>query len=763
MSKSETKDAQKLRSNSVINQLISKFEFKKAKKVISKRKTKLIPILKIIEKIRNESLNDDGIIVLASSRQNATIAIPYLLDSRKDEYRKIAYFLSYYHPDLAPIVYRMERKVDKNFLEYLNVLSRKSPLTLLRLYGLILDDILNLLNSADIEELREEINRMLESNNYFYNYEYEDYSVPKYIVGVIRKSLPEILKVINLFSNIDVIMRIILTVSSSNLNIIKDEILIFIGKFLKLLDFVEKVDASKIYSIMPELFDYLAFLFTKEIINELIEYIPKINKEKMPFDSEGIPIEPDTKLAYWDYDKTDSNCKEKLEGKNIVVFKEAYTISLSPRIYHILNALKRIINSNSKLIYALNYENLERNPIVLEALIELKSVDSKFIKSFVKWLASRKVYVKYHSENIKFYYYKYRWGDCYSHQNIQDVFLAVYAPEFVLAESMSYDDIIESLGIIEGRLATMKPYSSVFVDCLNSYDPQKRTISLREAKEVVLDFVSYVLSFDRYDNKITKFLMAVIKWLGEVPEIIIDYLSHLSDPNNALRFSEFISFRNYSVLDSFIGRGIVAMGRSNIFSNNEVLERVISFLKEASGKDFNLFAQIISNLFDVDLSNVKSLGDFVRAIHPDIDDLLHFCHPDIDLEKKALVHYFECLKSSPENAGDCTFTMLSKTIQKLIENLPPSTFLIDSMTIKKLRDSDSKVIRDLAELFLRQAIKEVSSKKVLINDNTVSLRAIKGTWIWEKYIKKDIVSLVEWENLKKSLTNLGIVIEEISL
>lgn len=47
------------------------------------------------------------------------------------------------------------------------------------------------------------------------------------------------------------------------------------------------------------------------------------------------------------------------------------------------------------------------------------------------------------------------------------------------------------------------------------------------------------------------------------------------------------------------------------------------------------FVHAVSDLTGTDLSNVRSLGSFVRAIHLGIDELLLFRHPDVDLEKKS--------------------------------------------------------------------------------------------------------------------------------
>jgi len=205
------------------------------------------------------------------------------------------------------------------------------------------------------------------------------------------------------------------------------------------------------------------------------------------------------------------------------------------------------------------------------------------------------------------------------------------------------------------------------------------------------------------------------------------------------------------------------MGADNAFSDERILSKVIDFLKVSSEKDFGLFVYIVSNLTGANLSNVRSLGSFIRAIHPGIGGLLLFRHPDVDLEKKVLEYYLRCLRESFETAGDCAFNKLAKTIETLINNFTPSEFEISKNDLAKLRKSKIKLVRDLAELFLRNALEEVTDKKVLISGNIVSLRSLKDSWLWREYIGKDKMTLDEWNKKKAELSKINVVIEEVKI
>lgn len=411
--------------------------------------------------------------------------------------------------------------------------------------------------------------------------------------------------------------------------------------------------------------------------------------------------------------------------------------------------LKQLIRNRLDLAKFLDFKN---NPVLLEALFDLSNVDSSFLKNAIRNLCNRILYIEKTITKRVPYYDDYHG---LNYRQFKRKIRGIYAPEISLVTKLKFEDAVEILDCILKKLKRISPKEYICPSIIIEH--------CKESQEIIESIVNNMLSAYKYDNRLTRFLISIASKTRSIPDGIDKYFELLKEPKSALEFSKLIRFHNDEIIDNIIIKGLISMGRENIFSDKRILDSVCEFLVNLSKYNFKLFISTIAGVFDLKVSNVNSMTNFLIRINPVIRELLLFRYPDVDLESKALEHFFICMKNSPETIGSCLLTNLAKTIEILISNVDPVHFNIGKSDIWKLRNSKYKIIKGLAELFLRRVIEEVSGRKIIVTGTKVSLKNIKNTWIWCEYINKEVMSLNEWSSKKKELEKIGVILEEIKL
>ena len=285
-----------------------------------------------------------------------------------------------------------------------------------------------------------------------------------------------------------------------------------------------------------------------------------------------------------------------------------------------------------------------------------------------------------------------------------------------------------------------------------------------ELKTKIFSLVEKWIENNTYDDDLVKFLIFIINWSNEFPDLMKKFIAR-EIPDNSDQFVKHLDYKEGVIFD-FMKNSIQAIKLTSVKSTPKVLSRIKDFIEKVYSQNFNDFKDLLRIIFNLE-SDADNLWSLMEIIEDDIKELLKFDFKGKLLSEVALEALLDMIGQDPILAVSQCILQFAEKLDMYIRNFKPIEFKINRDQIKNLLDSHKPLIKKLSELFIERARAEVSDKSIGISE-TIYIEGIKNTWIWREYFKQKFgnnTNIIpdDWECIKQQLSEINVKIKEISL